>query len=612
MGKHQSLETASAQPPPTWRSRFALTSAAIISAVVLILYFPALHAGFVYDDWWNLRQFLITPPPDNLLNSFDPRGQFIWYHPIAGIVWAFEFLLFGVNPIGYHLTHVLIHLGNSLLLLSLITRITHSLRAGIVSASIFATVPLANESVVWPSDSQVPATFFSLLSIHLWWSYLHSERRTHYLFAIALAFLALLTKATTFTLPIILVLIDRLLVRKPISFGTLIRRYLPFALPAPLYLIALFPSIMRGFSSAETGYGLGPQNLANLLQYFSLLSLPWDTTIPALVWLPIIALVLWTIAHRPSRSIVFFTLAILIVLLPWLFLEYVQRRYMYAPAILVSVILGFSTERICRAARSHLIKAACAGFISYLLIAGGTSAAQCFEYWTSLSHHERLPFRQIAQRYPTLPQGTLLYFINAWDEAWETLALIRYGKHVSVSFIVVPARANLRDYQNPLVFYISPQGDTHELAMDANITTHITPGLPIQFEQSMRLEGYELTRQQVKRGETIGLILYWKTETRLERDYTVFVHFIDDQAQTIAGFDGMPREGKAPTSQWRVNELMPDGRILEIPANAPVGAPLRLEIGLYYLPTMERLAILGLNGEPIGTSLIIEHLIVLE
>lgn len=613
MRLHRLAATELAPQHRTWQIRIGLTSAAVVCAVVLTLYSPALNAGFVYDDWWNLRQLLTIPLPDLLIESLDPRGQFIWYHPIAGALWLFEFMLFSTHPVGYHLAHVLIHLGSSLLLLGLTNRVTHSMRAGFVSAILYATVPLTNESVVWPSDSQVPATFFSLLSIHLWWSFLQSDSRAKFILALTFAFLALFTKGTSFTLPIILFLIDRLVVRKPVSLGALVRRYLPFALPAPLYLIALYPSIARGFSSAETGYGLGPHVFTNLLHYLALLSSPWETALPALVWLPAIALgLVWIIAQRPSRALVFFGLSMLVVLLPWLFLHYVQRRYLYAPVIIVAIIVGLGAERLCRATRPYVLKSACALFVSFLLIASGTSAAQFIHYWSELSRHERLPFRQIAQRHPTFPQDTLLYFINAWDEAWETLALIRYGKHVSVSYIYVPHEAQLRDYRNPLVFYITPQGETHELTVDANITTRITPTLPIQFDQSIRLENYELTRQQVRRGEMIGLILYWKTGAKLERDYTVFVHLIDEKAQRLEGYDGMPRDGTAPTSRWRVGELMPDGRILVIPADAPAGTPLRLEIGLYYLPTMERLAILGSRGEPIGASFIIEPIAVLE
>jgi hypothetical protein len=240
------------------------------------------------------------------------------------------------------------------------------------------------------------------------------------------------------------------------------------------------------------------------------------------------------------------------------------------------------------------------------------SIAEFSRYWAEISRLERLTFRNIAQRHPTFPEGTFLYFLNGMDQAWSTMSLIRYGKRVSVSDINTPRQARLRDYRNPLVIYIDTQGEPRELAVDMQVATRTVPDLPVEFEKSIRLENYELTRERVKRGEMVGLILYWRAMKKLDKDYTVFVHLIDENGRIIEGVDSQPRDGNSPTSSWPEGELVPDGRVLPIPEDAPLGNNLRLEIGLYYLPTMQGLSIVNSRGEPIGNRLVIEPIVAME
>lgn len=591
-----------------------MASIVVVSAVVLTAFYPALTTGFVRDDWWFIRAFLTQPLSEYLASALDPRGQYIWYRPMGLTLWMFQYALFGTNPLGYHLAQILIHLGNSLLVLGLVSRVTHSIRTGLVSSLVYAIMTYALEAIVSPSDSQVPATLFFLLSIWFWFSYLQTESRGGYFLGVFLALLAMLTKATSITLPFVLFLADRRLVAKPVTLGRLIQRYLPFALPVPLYLISMYPYFPYSIFSGELGFGPKLRSLSNLIEYLAVMSFPWST-IPCItyLWLPTaIILFLAITIRRQSRGLTFLGLVIPFILIPWLFLPWSAARYLYSPLIVTAILvgLGFNVAR----STIHLpwFRPILTLSLSILVFWSATRVWEFSQYWGEVSRLERLVFRNIAQRHPAFPEGTFLYFINGTDIAWSTMAVMRYGKSVSVSDIYTPREARLRDHSHPLVIYLDDKGEPREIAVDMQVSTRTIPPLPVEFQESILLVNYELTSERVKRGEMLGLILYWRAMKKLDKDYTVFVHMLDDNGQIIEGFDGQPREGKSPTSAWRGGELVPDGRVLTIPEDAPPGNNIRLQIGLYHLPTMQRLLIVNSEGEPIGDHLTIGPLSIEE
>jgi hypothetical protein len=104
------------------RNQWARFGVLALGAVVLLVYHPAPSAGFVTDDWAFLRDLHTRPLPDYLDHFLNPWNQFIWYRPVAGILWLPKYAIFGVCPMGYHLMDVLTHLGNCLLLFGLVNR----------------------------------------------------------------------------------------------------------------------------------------------------------------------------------------------------------------------------------------------------------------------------------------------------------------------------------------------------------------------------------------------------------------------------------------------------------------------------------------------------------
>ncbi len=99
------------------------------------------------------------------------------------------------------------------------------------------------------------------------------------------------------------------------------------------------------------------------------------------------------------------------------------------------------------------------------------------------------------------------------------------------------------------------------------------------FGEGLLLQGHTL-RGEVVPGATLNLQLWWRVQMPTGRDYTVFVHLLDDAGKIVAQADGVPVDGRYPTSAWELGESIIDSRQLTLPAGVAGGA-YRLIVGLY-------------------------------
>ncbi|MBU8871439.1 MAG: tetratricopeptide repeat protein [Gemmatimonadales bacterium] len=146
--------------------------------------------------------------PSGLRWAFTNRQTNLWM-PLTWISYLTDHQFFGPAPAAYHLTNILLHLMNTLLLFLVMGRFTGTLwRAGLVAA-LFAVHPLHVESVAWVAERKdVLSGFFFLLTV---WFYLGYRRRpaiANYFAALFCFILSLMAKPMVVTLPIVLLLLD--------------------------------------------------------------------------------------------------------------------------------------------------------------------------------------------------------------------------------------------------------------------------------------------------------------------------------------------------------------------------------------------------------------------
>lgn len=129
---------------------------------------------------------------------------------------------------------------------------------------------------------------------------------------------------------------------------------------------------------------------------------------------------------------------------------------------------------------------------------------------------------------------------------------------------------------------------------------HQWPSPPVRLAEvsladQVTLERAALADSVVRSGKTLHLILSWRPEWPLDRDYKVFAHL--GEGQPRAQWDGFPGLNTARTSRWPVGRRFEDHVLLRIPPGTP-GGSYPLTVGLYDPASGERL---GGRAVPVAT-----------
>ena len=138
-------------------------------AIVVIVYAPVRHYDFInYDD----PDYVSANPNvgaglawSGVVWAFT-RGDAANWHPLTWLSHMLDVQIYGLNPGAHHLTNVLFHIVNTLLLFWLLYRMTGGLGRSAFVAALFAVHPLHVESVAWVSERKdVLSTLFWMLTM---------------------------------------------------------------------------------------------------------------------------------------------------------------------------------------------------------------------------------------------------------------------------------------------------------------------------------------------------------------------------------------------------------------------------------------------------------------
>lgn len=139
------------------------------------------------------------------LTSFDAAN----WHPLTWLSHLLDSTLFGMNPACHHLTSLVIHVLNVLLLFFFLMRVTGSTGRSFLVAALFALHPYNVESVAWLSERKnVLCLLFFLLTLCAYAWYAQKPKITRYLVVVITFALGLAAKPMVITLPFVLLLLD--------------------------------------------------------------------------------------------------------------------------------------------------------------------------------------------------------------------------------------------------------------------------------------------------------------------------------------------------------------------------------------------------------------------
>jgi protein O-mannosyl-transferase len=139
---------------------------AIIVIVVFLAYLPCINGGFVMDDDLLLAKNAFVRASDGVYKFWSTTDP-VDYWPLTNTAFWLEWRLWGENPGGYHVTNLILHIVETLLIWVILRKL--SISGAFLAAIIFAVHPVNVESVAWiASRKNLLAMLFFLLSI-LWY-----------------------------------------------------------------------------------------------------------------------------------------------------------------------------------------------------------------------------------------------------------------------------------------------------------------------------------------------------------------------------------------------------------------------------------------------------------
>jgi hypothetical protein len=129
------------------------------------------------------------------------------------------------------------------------------------------------------------------------------------------------------------------------------------------------------------------------------------------------------------------------------------------------------------------------------------------------------------------------------------------------------------------VFIIAPQYAPPPALTSAQIAS-IPNRLEADFGE-VKLLGYELHTASAQPNEAVPLTLYWQSQIAMDRNWSIFVHLIDDAGVIVAQRDRYPGEGNLASSFMKPGQTWKEEVVLWLPPGLVTPATAQFRIGLY-------------------------------
>ncbi len=378
-----------------WSGRRTLGSMLLVVLLTFIVYSPTLSYGFVWDDflvvvnnsfthsWENFPKIFtreyITEQADveHLPTSPIGSGENS-YRPVATTSVFIDHALWQLDPFGHHLTNLLLHLANVVLVFAFLSFLAKNKLVALMSALFFGIHPLTTEAVTVVSFREDLLAFLFVMSSMILFIKLESSTKSAVMprYGASLIFyaLALFSKEMAITLPIVLVIYDYYFhcegSLKKIS-SRIFSRYLGFAVVSIFYLWIRF-EVFRSAQNLDIGFHGGSFYLNMLTtlkvfgQYLTWMLVPLDfhPTLPDVGYYPstlfslevfvpmVLVLFVGVLAvsfYKAHRMTSFGIVWIFVTLLPVSNLMPIQNfiavRYLYFPVMGFCLILAILVTR---------------------------------------------------------------------------------------------------------------------------------------------------------------------------------------------------------------------------------------------------------------------------
>ena len=188
----------------------------LIFVATLLVYWPALHGGFIWDDDDHIVNNETLRNLNGLRDIWTAPGATMQYYPLSFSVWWLDYHLWKLDTVGYHLQNVLLHSLVSILLWQVLKRLR--VPGAWLAGAIFALHPVNVMSVAWMTE--LKNTLSCTLALASAWAYLrfaglgvyevpnaNKPAWRFYILSLVLFLLAMCAKTAVSFLPVSLLLL---------------------------------------------------------------------------------------------------------------------------------------------------------------------------------------------------------------------------------------------------------------------------------------------------------------------------------------------------------------------------------------------------------------------
>jgi protein O-mannosyl-transferase len=378
-----------------------LVCTVLISAGLYLTTFPREFTNWD-DPEYIVNNPLIRSLSLQKLNRIITEPYFANYAPLTLLSYALDYSVWQLNPVGYHLHNLLLHLGCVLALFFLLRQFALPRFVILSSIFLFAIHPVNVESVSWASERKnLLATLFFFLSFHQYIQYRKTSARLNFLLSLFCFLLSLLSKASTVVAPLVFLAYDFAFREKKL---TELRLYdkLPFIILAEIH--TFFSIHAAGAHRALNSYHHGGSLLSAFAsghlfeEYFKLLLFPanlsgfyYPRESPSFMavgyWLPLLlCMAALVLLARFSKPLFFWFASFVILMIPVLNIVplpiHMANRYLYVSEAGIWVLLAITVRWVWMRCRSFpLARVALAGMSAGWLVWLGFQTTQFNRVW---------------------------------------------------------------------------------------------------------------------------------------------------------------------------------------------------------------------------------------
>lgn len=141
------------------------------------------------------------------------------------------------------------------------------------------------------------------------------------------------------------------------------------------------------------------------------------------------------------------------------------------------------------------------------------------------------------------------------------------------------------------------------------VLARIQHPLRVDFDESIRLLGYDLLTPEVPSGGVASLALYWQCLRPVSVNALASVHVLAADMETVGRSESHPDHGRFPTSLWRPGNVLREVRHVPLERHAAAPAPARLGISLYWRDGGLHFLTYNIPGKGRGTTYLLPDLL---